>query len=369
MRPTAYTTRRRTSFSRPSKKRWIFIPRTVGGGSSPRVEIAFRAGTPFDLELDLVTRKQRPIRVHLRGRAELEGSRVIKLYGALQDITDQKIAAEDREKLQLKMLDAQKLESLGVLAGGIAHDFNNLLTVILANASFARLAPDQAGSIEERLTHIETAAQRAADLCRQMLAYAGQDNFMIERVDLSTLVHDTARLLLVSIGKKASLELELAPNLPPVNADPSQLRQVVMNLVINGSEALGDAPGEIRLSTSCHRPESVAGGVMHSFDLPAGECLCLEVSDTGNGMSSTTLARIFDPFFTTKFPGPGSRSRIGAGSCPGSSGGTDRPQLAGSRFDVPALFAGRRGRGASRRSCSSAERTCEPARGRHDSGR
>ena len=223
----------------------------------------------------------------------------------LVDITGLKNAEEERESLRLKMLDAQKLESLGVLAGGIAHDFNNLLTVILANASMGRREIDDSAVQTERLSQIETAARRAADLCRQMLAYAGRGNFVVERVDLGRMVQDTAHLLRISISKKARLGLNLAPQLPTVEVDPSQLQQVVMNLVINASDALGDAPGEINLTTRMGRPKTAAGVVLHSFDLPEQDSVCLEVSDTGQGMTQETLARVFDPFFTTKFAGRG----------------------------------------------------------------
>jgi two-component system, cell cycle sensor histidine kinase and response regulator CckA len=223
----------------------------------------------------------------------------------LVDLTELKRADEEREKLRLKMLDSQKLESLGVLAGGIAHDFNNLLTVILANASIARSETDDAAARAQHLTHVETAARRAADLCRQMLAYAGRGSFVIDRVDLGKLLRDTAQLLQVSISKKARLILAPAADLPPVEADISQLQQVVMNLVINASDALGETSGEITLTTRLARPSPGTGGVTHSFDLPDGVCVCVEVSDTGQGMTPATLARVFDPFFTTKFAGRG----------------------------------------------------------------
>ena len=264
-------------------------------------EQAGRDGTPFTLDLEMITAKKRRIHVHTAGVAEKENDRVVKLYGSFRDITEEKAAEQEREKLRLKMLEAQKLESLGVLAGGIAHDFNNLLTVILANATFLR----PAAVADDRVAHIEGAARRAADLCRQMLAYAGKGTFVVERVDLGALVTDTTDLIHVSISKKAELALELAPALPAVDADPSQLRQVVMNLVINASEALGESPGLIRIKTGVGRPESTPDGVLHSFDLPPGECVCLEVSDTGSGMTAATLVRIFDPFFTTKFAGRG----------------------------------------------------------------
>ncbi len=268
-------------------------------------EEARRRGTPFDLELEIETAEKHRIQVQIGGQAEMEGDRLVKIYGSIRDITENKNAAAEREKLQRKMLEAQKLESLGVLAGGIAHDFNNLLTVILANASLGRLGPSDARESEERFGHIEEAARRAGDMCRQMLAYAGKGNFVVEKVNLSALVQDTARLLAISISKKARLELTMAPGLPTVEGDASQLRQVVMNLLINAAEALGDTNGEIRLTTRRGRPDRLLDGVAYSFDLPAGECVCLEVSDTGCGMNPATLARIFDPFFTTKFAGRG----------------------------------------------------------------
>ncbi len=223
----------------------------------------------------------------------------------LVDLTDLKQVEEERKALQQKMLETQKLESLGVLAGGIAHDFNNLLTVIIANSSILRVADQDAAARAERLQVIETAAYRAADLCRQMLAYSGKGRFVVERIDLNNLVRETMNLLQVSISKKARLSLDLADGLPAVEADASQIQQVVMNLVINASDALGDQAGEIRLATRRDRPKPGPGAVTHSFDLPAGACACLEVADSGCGMAPATLARIFDPFFTTKFTGRG----------------------------------------------------------------
>ena len=264
-------------------------------------ESAIQDGKPFNLELELITAKQRRIHVHTTGVAEKENDRVVKLYGSFRDVTAEKAAEQEREKLRIKMLEAQKLESLGVLAGGIAHDFNNLLTAILANATFIR----SEGRADDRIAQIEGAARRAADLCRQMLAYAGKGNFVVKPVDLDALVNETTDLIRISISKKAELKLDLAAQLPLVEADPSQLRQVVMNLVINASEAIADAAGVIRIKTSVAQGTRLTGDAVHSFDLTADECVCLEISDTGHGMSPATIARIFDPFFTTKFAGRG----------------------------------------------------------------
>jgi PAS domain S-box-containing protein len=227
----------------------------------------------------------------------------VQEVGTLVDLSELKRTEREREKLHSKMLETQKLESLGVLAGGIAHDFNNLLTVILANASFARAEARVADTTS--VAQIETAARRAADLCRQMLAYAGQGSFAIEPVDLGEVVEDTLQLLHVSISKKAQLALALATDLPPVVADPSQLRQVIMNLVINASEALGDSAGEIRLTSRVVDSVPRNQGSTYAFDVPPGPCVCLEIADTGHGMDAATIARIFDPFFTTKFAGRG----------------------------------------------------------------
>lgn len=267
------------------------------------LDAAMREGIPFDLELEIVTAKQRLVWVRTSARAEREGTRVVRLHGTYQDISKQKKATEERQKLQLKMLEAQKLESLGVLAGGIAHDFNNLLTVILGNASLAR---DDAASAADALGQIEVASQRAADLCRQMLAYAGKSRFNVEVLDLNGIVVDTVQLLKLSISKNAVFEFDFSSEPLPVEADPSQIRQVIMNLVINASEALGGENGRIRVSTSS---ENVSKERLKEArlgqDLPPGDYVAVEVEDNGSGMTEETMARVFDPFFTTKFTGRG----------------------------------------------------------------
>ena len=257
----------------------------------------------FDLELELVTAASRVIWVRCIGRVERAGEKMARLFGSLQDITQRKKADEDRQKLQLKMLEAQKLESLGVLAGGIAHDFNNILTVIMGNASLARA---DLTSMPDALEHIETAANRAADLCRQMLAYAGKSRFSLETQDLNAIVQDTTHLLRTSINKNAELEFALAPDPLAVEIDASQIRQVIMNLVINASDAIGSAAGHIRVSST--RKAITADQLRDARigqESPPGDYVILEVEDDGCGMSPQTVSRIFDPFFTTKFTGRG----------------------------------------------------------------
>jgi CheY-like chemotaxis protein len=193
-----------------------------------------------------------------------------------------------------------------VLAGGIAHDFNNLLTGILGNASLARLDLTPDSSLDIGISQIETAALRAAELCQQMLAYSGKAQFVVRPLSLGRLVEETARLLHLSINKKARLTLDIAPSLPPVLGDATQLRQIVMNLVLNASEALGPHPGEIAMAIRRVTVDRTLLERLHSSgDYAGGDSIELTVRDSGCGMNPDTLARIFDPFFTTKFTGRG----------------------------------------------------------------
>ncbi|MCE9593814.1 MAG: response regulator [Planctomycetes bacterium] len=223
-----------------------------------------------------------------------------------RDVTAQRRAEVEREELRGKMLQTQKLESLGILAGGIAHDFNNLLTGILGNAE---LALDNAGlgaHTRTALLAIQRSADRAADLTRQMLAYSGRAAFELSVTELSAEVREIGSLLGSSIAKKVDLRFELAPNLPPIEADRAQLQQLTMNLVINAAEAIGDEPGEVVVSTWAWTNGSVELDVQYPTDgLPPGRYAVLEVRDNGCGMDAETLRLIFDPFFTTKFTGRG----------------------------------------------------------------
>jgi PAS domain S-box-containing protein len=228
------------------------------------------------------------------------------LLGIFRDVTEQKKQDEQRLALERKLLDSQKLESLGVLAGGIAHDFNNLLAAILGNTNLAQMQIKPASPLSPYLKNVEKTSLRAADLCKQMLAYAGKGRFTLQFLDLNDLVRETLELLEVSITKKAGLRVELRPELPKVYADPAQLRQVVMNLVINASEAIGEKPGLIRIRTGVvHADRSFFQHAYMASELPAGDYIFVDVTDTGCGMSAETQAKIFDPFFTTKFTGRG----------------------------------------------------------------
>ncbi|HYP17358.1 MAG TPA: response regulator [Opitutus sp.] len=251
-----------------------------------------------------------------------ENRRPVMLSTVARDITAQKQAERARLESERNLLQAQKLESLGVLAGGIAHDFNNLLTVMLGNATLARLDVPPDSATEKAIHQIELAALRAAELCRQMLAYSGKGRLASELIDLTKLVEDTTHLLKVSISKKCRLELDLARSLPPVKGDATQLNQITMNLVMNASDASAEQGGAIRIRTGLMRADrAYLAGTYLSPDLEPGPYVYLEVSDEGCGMSPEVLAHMFEPFFTTKFSGHGlglsavlgiARSHLGA---------------------------------------------------------
>jgi PAS domain S-box-containing protein len=232
--------------------------------------------------------------------------RIIAREGIARDVTAQKRRDEERALLEKRLQQTQKLESLGVLAGGIAHDFNNLLTGILGHVSLMRMDPNCTPELAEHGKHVEMAATRAADLCRQMLAYSGKGRFAVRRLDLNELVRETTQLLKLSIAKTTELRLELHGERAVVEADATQLQQVVMNLVVNASEACEDQPGVVRVTTGVVdvTREELRDALL-APDLPSGRYSFIEVSDSGQGMSPETLALIFDPFFTTKFTGRG----------------------------------------------------------------
>jgi PAS domain S-box-containing protein len=222
------------------------------------------------------------------------------------DITERTHAEEERARMESRMMASQKLESLGVLAGGIAHDFNNLLTSILGHSDLVLADLPPGSPVQDSAERIREASLRAVDLTNQMLAYAGQGRVEIQALDLSRLVETIVHLLKVSISKKAVLSSDLAGELPAVEGDPGQLTQVVLNLITNASEALGDKPGQITVRTG--RIEVDRGYLSRTYlhaDLPEGPYVYLEVSDTGAGMDPETKSKIFDPFFSTKFTGRG----------------------------------------------------------------
>ncbi len=287
-----------------------------------RVETNGRALLPNELPMQRAVAENAPVLGFEETFVRVDGAKLEILVNAVpvrdpdgrasgcvatfQDLTAQKQAERQRLLLERKLLETQKLESLGVLAGGIAHDFNNFLTGILGNASLAEVDTPEGSPVLPLLDQIKKASLRAAELCNQMLAYSGKGRFHVQKLDLNRLVEDSTHLLHVSISKKAAVRFDLDPNLAPIEADATQIRQVIMNLVINASEAIGDNNGIITLTTRHARVDhSTQRSSQLPPELPEGSYVTLEISDTGSGMSPETQARIFDPFFTTKFTGRG----------------------------------------------------------------
>lgn len=231
-------------------------------------------------------------------------SNMIEAYNANQN---RKLAEEQRAKMEESILKAQKLESLGVLAGGIAHDFNNLLTAILGASELALEDLEKDSPVWELVKEIDDCAKRAADLSRQMLAYSGKGQFVIEVIDLNKILKDVIKLAQSSISKKVEIEYRLADNLPFLEVDLTQIRQVIMNIITNAAEAIGEKTGVISVSTYLKQcdPDCFCRSSFSSEKIPPGMYVYMEISDTGCGMDNNTVDKLFDPFFTTKFVGRG----------------------------------------------------------------
>lgn len=278
------------------KSIWEILPPDIAQLSMAASERALDTGEEQLYEYQMHHRQTGLLRNH-EARVTPCGEDEVQVI--VRDITEEKQQAAH-------LYQAQKLESLGVLAGGIAHDFNNLLTGMLAQNSLAR---SKLMHGLPALAHIEkaiTSAERAADLTRQLLAYAGRGNFQIGPLDLNRLIRENAGLLETALPNRAELQLQLLDELPVIEADRGQIQQVVMNLVINAAEALGADGGYVRITTTAkmldgQQPFACVTGEA----LPEGAYTVLEVSDNGIGMDEITVRRIFDPFFSTKTRGHG----------------------------------------------------------------
>jgi PAS domain S-box-containing protein len=264
-------------------------------------------GGPFDIEYRLFTRDGRTVWLHDQSYWLRDDAGRIRSYqGVAFDITERKQAEEAHRLFERKLLETQKLESLAVLAGGIAHDFNNILAIILGNVDLARIELPPDSSIHGLLSPVVGAVQRASGLTQQMLAYSGKGHFLLEQINVNELLHDLREPIRAAIGARAQVIYELTPQLPPITADPSQIRQAALNLVINAAEAIGEATGTVTIRTSVRFVER--DDLVDAYlapDLATSRYVMLEVADTGSGMDEATLARIFEPFFTTRFMGRG----------------------------------------------------------------
>ncbi len=229
-----------------------------------------------------------------------------RVAGTLMDINDRVQLQREQHRFQTKMQEAQKLESIGVLAGGIAHDFNNLLMGILGNADLAIAKSPKDTEIRTCLDAIVKASTRAAELCRELLAYSGKGRFIVEPVQLNEVIRDMYNLLDVTINKNVDVNFELADKVPAVEADVTQLRQVIMNLLTNASEAIGSFHGAIHIKTwAKFMSEEDLLNKFPTDELSSGFYVYMRVKDTGAGMEPATIARIYDPFYTTKAHGRG----------------------------------------------------------------
>lgn len=267
----------------------------------------FVTGVCTDVPYQFVTKSGQTRDIRLSATAERdEEGRFVRSRAVLIDVTERVAAERERERLQAQMLHTQKLESLGVLAGGIAHDFNNLLVGIMGNADLLLADLPADAPVRPFAQDILLTAHRAADLCRQLLAYSGRGQLSFGPVDLEALVHEMSQILDVSISKRAALELRPAPSPVVVDGDATQLRQVLLNLIMNSAEAMSSQRGHITVHVGWRAIDrSFLDACLMGETVEPGTYAVLEVSDDGSGMDAETRERLFDPFFSTKFAGRG----------------------------------------------------------------
>ena len=285
-------------------KNWFehFIPAGL------REEVARVQAAVFRGELEAVREYENPV-LDAAGEPRLvewKNAVLRDASGAIEATLSAGTDVTERKRLEAQIQHAQKLESLGVLAGGIAHDFNNLLVAILGNASLALEDTPPNSPARPSLEDIEEAARHASKLCQQMLAYSGHGAFVVRPVSLNELIGDMGHMLEISVSKKIVLRYDLAEPLPAVLADPAQLSQILLNLVINASEAIAERSGVISVRTGVMECDNqYLNTTFLNADLTAGTYVYLEVGDTGCGMEPHVQERMFDPFFSTKFTGRG----------------------------------------------------------------
>jgi len=223
-----------------------------------------------------------------------------------RDITEQKQATKELMQLRVQLEHSKRLESLGILASGIAHDFNNILAAIMGNAELASLELDKTSKAGKYLMNVEGACDQAAVLCKQMLAYAGKGECEVKLINLNDCLQSVGKMLASTLGNKVTLEIEAATNLPLVQGDPAQFQQVVLNFIVNASEAIGDKKGHIIVESQvvAMNKESLLN-YHNGKGMKETDYVSLTVRDTGCGMNQYTLDKVFDPFFSTKNKGNG----------------------------------------------------------------
>jgi signal transduction histidine kinase/ActR/RegA family two-component response regulator len=223
-----------------------------------------------------------------------------------REITDILNSLEEKKNIEAKALKAQKLESLGILAGGVAHDFNNLLTVILGYTDLALHMISPGEPVFNNLKEIENSSKRAADLCKQMLAYSGKGKFFVQPVNLNIMLKGLNSLINSTVNKKITLNYQLCKELKLIEADTNQIQQLIMNLLLNANEAIDEIAGKISIETDnilCTK--DFLNGFEFTSNLTDKECILFKITDTGSGISQDILDKIFDPFFTTRGTGRG----------------------------------------------------------------
>ncbi|MDB4952607.1 MAG: sensor hybrid histidine kinase [Myxococcales bacterium] len=238
-----------------------------------------------------------PVRLHGVAVRNETGA-FLRSIAVIEDLSEQRA-------LERKVWDAQKLDTLGLMAGNLAHDFNNLLASVVGNAERAQRYAGHLPAAASAIDDILVAASRAADLCRELLAYSGRGQFQIENIDLNSLVVEMVKVLEVNVGNRATVVLDFARPAPYIEVDATQVRQILMNLVINAAEAMGSHTGTITIRTSVRDLDHTTIAASARPEVRPGRYACLEVSDDGSGMQPAVIASIFDPFFTTKETGRG----------------------------------------------------------------
>jgi len=287
----------------PRLENWL---RLILPEDLPAVQEASRAvltGEPQSLEYRIRNAKGEILwlRDYSRPVRDPNSGRIVEVYGAIQDITATKRAEQETLRLQRQVAQAQKLESLGLLAGGVAHDFNNLLQGVLGNADLLAQWAEPGSVVAERVEDIRVAARRAADLARQLLSYAGRQQLAIEPLDLRRVIQRNRRLLNTAVAAKVSLAVTIEPDLPGARGDATQLCQVLMNLLANASDSLRGRSGTIRLRAHRVRSSELEPALAAvGAEVVPGDYACLEVSDRGHGIGREDALRMFDPFFSTK---------------------------------------------------------------------